>query len=297
MEQTAINKRFTQTLDAIAEFSRLYALACVSLLYIGLRVPVVTVTLNKQIKPRDVKVEHETRANREFTLMFYQALLKRLSNYLLNRGLARKATIASERAESRPPTLNPIWRSPESLAAFCTIQNHRRATADLRAVRSILSGGVVKASTAPSAFSVLAEREHLTLQRAETITRGIGYGHRKHTLAARAHFAHAVGSAGVRAEPSNGPSARITKSFATALACQRCGLAASFPHDVCGAGSATPAPRWALRGYKLFAAIRASVNVLFSHGVNLRHRLAFWSEPFRVFQHLGGSLILSQVAQ
>lgn len=44
----------------------------------------------------------------------------------------------------------------------------------------------------------------------------------------------------------------------------------------------------------LFAAIRTSVNVFISHGVNLFYRLAFWLEPFRVYQHRGGSLILSR---
>lgn len=289
-----VNKRFRHALHTIAELPSHRRLARIAPFYTRLRVPIIPVALNQQVKPRNVEVEHKTRPHCKFSFMLNLAPFKCLSEYSLNRGLAPKAAITSKRTKPRLTLFDAIRCAPKGLLTGSAIQNNWRPSACLRAVGSILTRRVMEGFATPKAIGVFTENPTARIG-AKVISIRIGGRNAKHPPTIRARFGYPITTAYHRAVDSWPTAALIKRKGPPTLATnKRWVLSAPLPHGPCATRSASPSPRRTLCGYKLFSTVGTGVNVLISHGVNLIDRLAFWSEPFRVYQHLGGSLILSR---
>lgn len=294
----AIYERLGHALNAVAERPGFSCFNCVPLLDGLFSVPVVSVALDQQIKRGKIKVKHESLSGGKFGMDFDAFALNAFAHSSLYGCLSHELAITRERTELRSALFDAIRCASECLTASLARQDNRWASASLGAVMppSAVGCAISERGATSLAISINASRIAARL-RAVVIPCCVGSRHAKIFLAVRTSLSYAVSTASHGTINTRLAAALIERKGSFAFtARERSVFAALLPHITCSARTAATTARRALCGYKLFAAIRASVNVLFSQGVNLIDRLAFRSGPLACFEHSSGSPILTQVS-
>lgn len=293
---SAIYERFSHTLNAVAKLARLCGLCGVPLFYSRLRMPIVSVALDKQVEGRYVEIKHHCSGHGVLGNKANGFLFESFPHHSFNRTLSNEPAVTPEGAKASVRRFR--WRGPELFAASAALQYDRRAATSLRTIGALsavsrrISEGFTAAFTSPvsSAF-VTAFLRALLIPLVVTAVR-------KEVVAA--NFAMLLNSTSAGAVIALLRAKTVVIFGGSELRATLCAVGigtcwASQPHRVSAARSTAPG-LGAGSGKEFFAAIRTGVNVFISHGVNLTDRLTFWLGPRGCWSHSRGPLILPRIA-
>lgn len=309
---SALNNLFAQPYYPIADRYCTGLLRRVARLDLCRRMPVRAITLNEGIDRRNVKIKNVLASNVKLTLNCQPRALDQFSRSPLDRTLSGEPSIALKRTES-PSNLGLRCDQSKRVSARLAIPcNARFIRARDRAVGVAVSIRPRHAEFNAALRTALGDPETATrIGTVSALTSSTRIGKRlaaSFTGQRRLSFLRPHSPCGAWATERAVKHSRVLASrlFRSARRAQDdrsrvrlLGVSFSIARTLPLLHARARATTRTFSDFfcePLFAAIRAGVNVLSSHGVNLRHRLAFWSGPFRVFQHLGGPLILSQAA-
>lgn len=292
-QRMAVNQRFRDPHNAIAELAGFCGFSGVSFLDMRRRVPITAIALYEKVKGRDVQIKDHL-ANGKFRDCNNTLFCQRFANLTLYGCFALTPAVATKRAKAAP-SLCLRGRSPEFGSTRFTRLEYRRLARALNRAIPIARGIRGRyAKNFPTFFAGLSNLAGSAFWRTVK-TRFSPALVKREFPAAFFTSQWGISSAAPRLTSRARATARAIKRLArgsflffptiyTQHGWKRLGLgtrlsiAGAFPEVPSSTRTATTPPRRFFR-YPFFSAVRTGVNVIFSHGVNLIHRLAFWSEP------------------
>lgn len=289
-----VYKRLRHSLNTVAELARSQVFARIAPPHPRLGVPIVSVTLYKQIEGGDVKVKYQAGGSRKLWHSLDTPRLNSLAHPSLYRCFSDKLAITRERTEPSFIFFNTSRsKKAKNLRARPACEYKRRTATCLRTVGSIFTGRMVERLATPQAVRVRTQNP-TALVRAKVITVRIGSGYAKLFPAIRTPLSYAISTTLHGAIDTRSAAALVErKRTATLTTDEGFAFASSLPHSIGRATATATTPRWTLNGYEFFAAVRAGVNVLSSQWRDLQTQVARLVRAVGVFPHLSGLPILA----
>lgn len=135
IQRFTVYKRLRHSLNSVSELCRSCRFLCVPFLNCLSRVPIIAITLNQQVKTRDVKIKDESLPHLKLGDNAHALRFDNFPDSTLNRRFSLTSPIAAEGAKT-PSGFQLGRRAPEFLATrFAGFENGRAARALNRAVR------------------------------------------------------------------------------------------------------------------------------------------------------------------